>query len=305
MTTQHFLERVDQSSPRVDRAANVIRGVKILGLKSKNGREYSQSAVAAAAGLYEGSKVNVNHRSDPRKGAMLEDRFGSLHRVSLASDGGLIGDLHYNPKHPMAEQVLWDAENAPHRLGLSHNIEGKATSRGGKTIVEKITRVHSVDLVADPATTSGLYESRGTGYIRPTPIVRSGEQLARVLTGERHVERGEQLVECHRFVKTLFEATAEDPTAAVEKLNRAIGDVMNSAASPDVKLRKVQALIDQWLSDNGTDTSDAVDPVTKASRQVVAAAKAEIANMRRADPAHAAVGKAYERSQAVRHHHDD
>ncbi len=46
---------------RVDRQQGVIRGVKILGLQSRNGRVYRPEALVEAAPLYEGAKVNVNH----------------------------------------------------------------------------------------------------------------------------------------------------------------------------------------------------------------------------------------------------
>jgi hypothetical protein len=46
---------------RVDRALGVIRGIKILGPHSRNGREYLSDALARAVGLYEGAEVNVNH----------------------------------------------------------------------------------------------------------------------------------------------------------------------------------------------------------------------------------------------------
>ena len=45
----------------VDREAGVLRGVKILGLQSRNGRSYLPEALSAASKLYEGAKVNVNH----------------------------------------------------------------------------------------------------------------------------------------------------------------------------------------------------------------------------------------------------
>ena len=48
-------------SMRVDRQAGVIRGVKVLGLESRNGRTYLPEALAQAAQLYEDAKVNVNH----------------------------------------------------------------------------------------------------------------------------------------------------------------------------------------------------------------------------------------------------
>jgi hypothetical protein len=73
-------------------------------------------------------------------------------------NGGLRADLHFNPKHALAEQLMWDAEHAPENVGFSHNVEARTSHKEGKTIVEEIIRVQSVDLVADPATTRGLFE---------------------------------------------------------------------------------------------------------------------------------------------------
>ncbi len=74
---------------------------------------------------------------------------------------GLFGDLLYNPKHALAEQLAWDAEHLPGNVGLSHNVLARTSTEGSQTIVEAILQVFSVDLVADPATTSGLFEWQG------------------------------------------------------------------------------------------------------------------------------------------------
>ncbi len=41
---------------------------------------------------------------------------------------------------------------------MSHNVLARTKQQGDETVVEAITKVQSIDLVADPATTSGLYE---------------------------------------------------------------------------------------------------------------------------------------------------
>ncbi len=95
---------------RVDRNLGVIRGVKLLGLESRNGRRYLPAALAQAAALYEGAKVNVNHpKGSPLAARDYQDRLGSIRSVRSAADG-LFGDLHFNPKHALAEQLAWDAE---------------------------------------------------------------------------------------------------------------------------------------------------------------------------------------------------
>lgn len=144
---------------RVDTAQGVIHGAKLLGLQSRNGRRYLPDALAQAAALYEGAKVNVNHpKGSPLAARDYQDRLGSIRQVRVTPQG-LFGDLHYNPKHPIAEQLAWDAVHAPENLGFSHNVEARTVRTSDGTVVEAILKVQSVDLVADPATTRGLYES--------------------------------------------------------------------------------------------------------------------------------------------------
>ncbi len=140
----------------VDREAGVIRGVKVLGPQSRNGREYTADALRKGVGLYEGVRVNINHVK-PGQPRGYADRIGRLESPRVQS-GGIYADLRFNPKHALAEQLAWDAENAPGNVGLSHDAEGRLSRAGGKTLVEEILSVRSVDLVADPATTGGLFE---------------------------------------------------------------------------------------------------------------------------------------------------
>jgi hypothetical protein len=146
---------------RVDRGAGVLRGVKLIGLESSNGRRYRPEALAAAVGLYEGAKVNVNHpQRDPLAPRDYRDRLGVVRQVEFRPGDGLYGNLHFNPKHALAEQLAWDAENNPRNVGFSHNVLARLTRDGAQTIVEAITHVQSVDLVADPAATQGLFEQQ-------------------------------------------------------------------------------------------------------------------------------------------------
>jgi hypothetical protein len=149
------------SDATLDQQGGVVRGVKVLGLASRNGRTYSADAVKNAIGMYEGIRVNVDHPGKPGSQRSYRDRFGHLKNVRMEADG-LRADLHYNPKHPLAEQFVWDATHSPENVGFSHNADGRTSQKDGQTIVEEITRVHSVDLVADPATTKSLFESEAT-----------------------------------------------------------------------------------------------------------------------------------------------
>jgi hypothetical protein len=155
---QEFVDSRQQRL-RVDRAAGVIRGVKLLGLTSRNGRRYREDALVEAVGLYEGAKVNINHpKGHPLAPRDYQDRLGVVRGIAYRPGEGLFGDLHFNPNHALSEQLMWDAEHAPQNVGMSHNVLARTKRNGEETVVEAITKVQSIDLVADPATTAGLYE---------------------------------------------------------------------------------------------------------------------------------------------------
>ncbi len=143
----------------LQRDEGLLTGVKLLGLVSRNGRTYRETALREAASLYEGVKVNVNHpKGGPQSPRDYQDRIGAIRNVQYRAGEGLFGDLHFNPKHQLSEQLMWDAEHAPKQVGFSHNVLARTARSGEGVVVEAITKVESVDLVADPATTQGLFE---------------------------------------------------------------------------------------------------------------------------------------------------
>jgi len=144
----------------VDREAGVIRGVKVLGRTSRNGREYSDRALCEAARCYQGIGVNLNHpeRSQTSLERPVEAGFGWLEDVEVKADG-VYGDLYFFKSHAQAAVIVEAAERNPQRFGLSHNAEGKVVRKRGKNVVESVERVRSVDIVQNPATSAGLFES--------------------------------------------------------------------------------------------------------------------------------------------------
>ncbi|MDO4570326.1 MAG: hypothetical protein Q4D38_08085 [Planctomycetia bacterium] len=156
-----LLEYAEAGEQHIDRGRSLLRGVKILGLVSTNKRRYTEKAVAQAMDLYEGVKVNVNHpQGNPQTPRDYRDRIGWLENIVYRESVGLFGDFRFNPKHPLADQLMWDAENAPKNVGFSHNIMAQTeTNDEGVLLIKEISQVKSVDLVADPATTEGLFES--------------------------------------------------------------------------------------------------------------------------------------------------
>jgi len=147
---------------RVNREAGTIANVKILGLVSENGRQYLPAAIQAAKKLYEGVHVNIDHPKDsPDQQRSAYDRFGKLTAIRWVEGEGLYGDLVYLKTHPMAERICEAAERMPDAFGMSHNAQGEGEeNKDGIFVVSKIVEVRHVDLVADPATTQSLSESK-------------------------------------------------------------------------------------------------------------------------------------------------
>lgn len=166
MIEKDFHEMCVQEAIRSDATESILRNVKVLGTISQNNRRYTLEAKQAGLGLYDGAKVNINHPDNPHKTRDFQDRFGVIRHPRIEGED-VFGDLHYNPAHPLAESVKWWANNMPNMLGLSHNAVGQGKDDNGTFIVEKIVTVRSVDLVADPATTKGLFEATMPNDIAP------------------------------------------------------------------------------------------------------------------------------------------
>lgn len=161
-------EFVAPESGRVDRDHGLIRGVKVLGPESRNGRRYLAEAIRKAARLYEGAKVYADHPDKPARDRKVADYLGRLTNVRYR-EGCLYADLQVMRSHPLAEQLFEAAESQPFAFGLSHVVDGIVQRRGEEQLVTEIRRVKSVDLVADPATTNGLYE--GADMARPKKVI--------------------------------------------------------------------------------------------------------------------------------------
>jgi hypothetical protein len=204
---------------RVDRQQGVLRGVKLLGLQSRNGRKYLPDALSAARALYEGARVNVNHaKGHPLAARDYQDRLGVVRQIAWRSAEGLFGDLHFNPRHALAEQLVWDAEHAPENVGLSHNVQARTVRQGDDTLVEAILKVHSVDLVADPATTAGLFEEVRTSEAATDGPAGAGVLLASATADQLHALRPD-----------LIERVLESRTSEMAGLRRRVDELTAQA----------------------------------------------------------------------------
>ena len=147
-------------------AVSVIRGVKLLGLRSKNRRNYDTPGVRASAkSLLEGARVYIDHPPTPEQPRSYRDAFGVVEGYEYRPGAGHFGNLRFNPDHPLAKQLAWDVKNNPKALGMSINarIVPGSTDKNGDIVVESLQQVRSVDIVTKPGTADGIFESDSSG----------------------------------------------------------------------------------------------------------------------------------------------
>jgi hypothetical protein len=148
---------------RLDKEKGIVRDVKIVGLESPTRRRrYSPEGLKRALKLYENVHVNIDHPESEKvagRPRLFSERFGKITNPRIVEGIGIVGDMKYNPKHEKATIFEWWVENSPDSVALSHNADGLGKmDEKGWTLIEEITAVRSVDLVADGGTNESLFE---------------------------------------------------------------------------------------------------------------------------------------------------
>ena len=207
-----------------DPDAGVVRDCKVLGLVSRNGRRYSRRAVASAARLYEGCPVYFDHDEGAEgRSRPFIDKFGTLRNVRVGPDGGLRGDLHYNPRHLYADTFRGWLETDPGGIGFSHNATGRVREdHDGTFVVEEIVEVESVDLVSRPATTEGLFEE--VDGSKCEELTEMDEETPLDMPAETPAEAGAGGYEDHlaEMVKAIVTDASLDPKTKKKKILAAL-----------------------------------------------------------------------------------
>lgn len=244
---------------RVDKENGIVRDVKVVGLKSRHGYEYTPQALQGAIPLYEGVRVNIDHpdRKTPDASRSYRDRFGMLTNVHFVEGDGLRADLAYNPDHALANQFAWDAKHNPTACGFSHNARGPLRQRGQKLLCESIDAVRSVDLVADAATTRSLFEGKPRMKIRKRSGGGKPSKLSRL-------ETRRALVEAYGRDTAAALLEALDPAAAQQLAGAAESGGAATAGNADgSNVEALLALIRQVLADPGITAEESIKLVSK------------------------------------------
>lgn len=192
--TENAFEGVDSKE------AGLVKGVKLLGLTSRNRRNYDTPGVRnGAKDLLEGALVYIDHPEPEKadKPRSYRDKFGVVENVRYRAGQGHFGDIRFNPEHVCAKQFAWDVSNSPKSLGMSINARFKpGKTKGNIQDVESLEEVRSVDVVTKPATTRGIFEHE-------TP--EEDEVMDLKTLREKHPDLVKQLVQ--EETKTATEST--------------------------------------------------------------------------------------------------
>jgi hypothetical protein len=167
LASQDFSEQfdcvVDKYSKIVEGKGGsyVIEGMAVLGPKSKNNRFYPKETRRAATKVFEGIRAYCNHtkKGEEDEPRIVQELIGVHRNVRFDERSDMLrSDLHLSPTQLVREYIIPHAKSNPGIIGNSISASGKIKDDG--TVLE-ITKGRSIDLVAEPATTSGIYESMG------------------------------------------------------------------------------------------------------------------------------------------------
>lgn len=268
MSAKRITERVATpfAGVRVNRANSTISGVLLCGLRSENNRDYLPAALRRDGKKYGGKPVYCNHGRE----VTIERKIAKvLPEITYDADGKPYGTLLVNPKHPMAESLFWAAENDPSFYGMSHVAMCKTSydQSTGREVVEAIDSVESIDLVADPATTKGLHESKSKG----NPMFT----IKKFLEGVAHKATVPQILKVKRLAEMegmadlpMPEPAAEEPvddgiwSAFVAAVNKVIDGLEGSTSDPaavKAALGKIKKLLSAHGDINGDGKVDDAD----------------------------------------------
>ncbi|MBR9800545.1 hypothetical protein GYB59_02060 [bacterium] len=140
---------------------NVLKGVKLAGMESRNGYRYTAEALRNAAEKYEGQPVFLNHGNPQRPTDRdFKDLAGYVRRPAFVEGFGIRGDIDLI-ENESGRTLKATAEKRGQRAGMSHVV--MAQRQPGSPEVTAIEEVISVDAVAYPATASTFYENTGGG----------------------------------------------------------------------------------------------------------------------------------------------
>jgi hypothetical protein len=266
--------------PRVDRARGLIFNVKCLGWKSLNGRVYEPAGVDPA--LYEGGKVCVDHVK-PGVSRSSRDTVGVLEGTTKTATGIFAKQLRLlNPEGEFEKRLMAAAEFAPHAFGLSHTAQGRVKPGSYGSRIAAVEKVSTVDIVDDPATVAGLYESRG--FVMKKAIKDLAESLASKRPGYARALREVAeagIVDPAMGMDDPGEVGGDEPADHEQALRDACVAVLNDdSLSSEEMLKNIKIILKMIDGDAPAGDSPADTPAEESRRGEHANLREEVARLR-------------------------
>lgn len=243
-------ERFAFSGGTVDRtgAYPVIRNVLLCGPTSANKRRYKREAFSGdRVKRYNDRPVFLNHGKG-RESRDYQDKIAAVENARQREDGMPVGDLAVNPKHPFAEAFLHDAEHKPGSCGMSHVAHCETTKGAdGWDDVTEMVEAESVDVVVGPATTKGLFESKGN----TVPKIKLKEFVEWL--GKHPKSTADQCLKIKTWLGTYAEAEVDtpaddaEPATEIDKAFQSLmeahmAEMISGSTTVDEFCKKVKAL---------------------------------------------------------------
>lgn len=252
-------ERVSENAPHVqlveaaDKSGREWDVVLIEAGLSKNGNYYPADVLKKAVPLFEGAYAFADHTTDADRQARpersIKDKVGRFHAVTFGRHtvgGRMVEGLKARFKviAPWLREVLVEAVNAgePDFLGFSIDAEGRVAKKqhNGRTVnwVEDIVKVHSVDVVTDPAA--------GGRVMRL--VASNGQKSEEIKEAIVDPEELKKLIE-EQVRAVVSDATREAVTAVIEAVKPQTEDLASQleAMKETNRKREFETLVERRL----------------------------------------------------------
>ena len=156
-------EQTSLSAERIDRAAGIIYGVRVMKVESDNGYGYSLAAQRSIVGRYEQMPVGVSHDYDG-KPMTVTAAWGTLFNPRMDALG-TVADLRYLQSDQLTPKIIEDAQwqiDNPDKPGIFSLSAVTRIRREQGNVVEDFIPVR-VDVVVRGATTKRFFEQSNQG----------------------------------------------------------------------------------------------------------------------------------------------
>ncbi len=209
-------ERFEQFSldkPRIDKDKGEMYGVRVMGIKSAHGYEYTLEAHRAASKHFEQMAVGIDHDYDG--GPLTSEKAWGVFSNVRVDERGTLADLRYLKTHQRTEQILEDVERDLGIFSMSPVTQRCVERPKGSVISFVPVRC---DLVVRGATTRKLFEQA------PAPQQEEKKMELTPITKQQFEQMQAELdalkLQAAKFEQ--FSQARSDAAAAIEKTAAAV-----------------------------------------------------------------------------------